>query len=304
MDISFIKGIIVPVVTPVDDQDCVAEKPYRQVIEHVIKGGVHGVFALGSNGEFYGLDVTEQQRAIEIAVDQVRGRVPVYAGIGAITTNACVKMAIAAEKLGAQAVTVLPPMFISPNEEELYQHFQAIAAATSLPVLLYNNPDRLNVNISAGLVERLADIPNLVGAKDSSGDLTLTSEYIRRTQNKEFVVLAGRDTMILGTLVYGGVGAVAATANIAPELVVSIYDQYMAGNLKAALAAQYRLAPLRLAFGLGSWPVVTKDAVNLIGINAGAPIKPNTSCSAANMAKLREVLHTMGLLKYINIQSE
>lgn len=296
VDTSFIKGIIVPVVTPVDDQDRVSEEPYRRVIEHVIRGGVHGVFALGSNGEFYGLDFEEQQRAITIAIDQVRGRVPVYAGIGAITTKECVRMAVAAEKLGAQAITVLPPMFISPNEEEIYRHFRTIAEATTLPVLLYNNPDRVKVNISANLVERLADIPNLVGAKDSSGDLTLTSEYIRRTRGKEFVVLAGRDTMILGTLVYGGVGSVAATANIAPELVVSIYAKYVAGDLHGALEAQYQLAPLRIAFGLGSWPVVTKDAVTLIGIDAGAPIKPNTSCSEANMGKLKDVLKAMGLL--------
>jgi len=297
VDISFIQGIIPPVVTPVDDEDRVSEVPYRQVIEHVLKGGVHGVFALGSNGEFYGLDVEQQKRAIEIAVDQVKGRVPVYAGIGAISTKQCVTMAKEVEKIGAQAITILPPMFISPNEEELYCHFRAIAEATALPILLYNNPDRLKVNLSANLVERLADISNIVGAKDSSGDLTLTSEYILRTKGKEFVVLAGRDTMILGTLVYGGAGAVAATANIAPELVVSIYERFMAGDLRGALEAQYQLAPLRNAFGLGSWPVVTKDATNLIGIPAGKPIQPITSCSEANMLKLKNIVQNIGILK-------
>jgi 4-hydroxy-tetrahydrodipicolinate synthase len=296
MDISFIKGVVPPVVTPVDEEDIVEEKVFRQIIEHVIEGGVHGVFALGSNGEFYGLDFNEQKRVIEIAVDQVKGRVPVYAGIGAITTKESVKLARMPEKSGAKAITVLPPMFISPNEEELYQHFVTIAEATSLPILIYNNPDRLKVNISATLVERLTNIPNIVGAKDSSGDLTLTSEYIRRTRDKNFKVMAGRDTMILGTLVYGGVGCVAATANIAPALVVEIYEKFMAGDLKGALEAQYKLAPLRIAMGLGSWPVVTKDAVNLIGIQAGKPIKPNTSCSEANMAKLKGILDNMGLL--------
>lgn len=296
MDISFIKGVVPPVVTPVDENDIVEENVFRQIIEHVIEGGVHGVFALGSNGEFYGLDFNEQKRVIEIAVDQVKGRVPVYAGIGAITTKESVKLAKMAEESGAKAITVLPPMFISPNEEELYQHFVTIAEATSLPILIYNNPDRLKVNISANLVERLANIPNIVGAKDSSGDLTLTSEYIRRTRDKDFKVMAGRDTMILGTLVYGGIGCVAATANIAPALVVEIYEKFMAGDLKGSLEAQYKLAPLRIAMGLGSWPVVTKDAVNLIGIQAGKPIKPNTSCSEANMAKLKGILDNMGLL--------
>jgi 4-hydroxy-tetrahydrodipicolinate synthase len=297
MDISFIKGVIPPVVTPVNENDQVDEVVFRQIIEHVIAGGVHGVFALGSNGEFYGLDYNEQKRVIEIAVDQVKGRVPVYAGIGAITTKESVRLAKMAEESGTQAITVLPPMFISPNEEELYQHFLTIAESTSLPILIYNNPDRLKVNISANLVERLADIPNIVGAKDSSGDLTLTSEYIRRTRDKGFKVMAGRDTMILGTLVYGGVGCVAATANIAPKLVVQIYDTFMAGDIQGSLEAQYKLAPLRVAMGLGSWPVVTKDAMNLIGFQAGEPIKPNTSCSEVNMTKLKNILANMGLLK-------
>lgn len=297
MDISFIKGVIPPVVTPVDANNEVVESVFRQIIEHVITGGVHGVFALGSNGEFYGLDAHEQKRVIEIAVDQVKGRVPVYAGIAAITTKESIKLARMAEDTGAQAITVLPPMFISPNDEELYQHFASIAEATALPILIYNNPDRLKVNISANLIERLADIPNIVGAKDSSGDLTLTSEYIRRTRDKGFKVMAGRDTMILGTLVYGGVGCVAATANIAPKLVVEIYNKFMAGDIQGSLEAQYELAPLRVAMGLGSWPVVTKDAMNLIGFQAGEPIKPNTSCSEANMLTLKNILTKMNLIK-------
>ncbi|MDR3565774.1 MAG: dihydrodipicolinate synthase family protein [Negativicutes bacterium] len=298
MDISFIKGVIVPVVTPVDAEDRVVEKSYRQVIEHVIQGGVHGVFALGSNGEFYGLDFEQQKRAVEIAVDQTAGRVPVYAGIGSITTRECVKCAIMAEAAGAQAITILPPMFISPNEDELYEHFRAIAAATKLPALIYNNPDRCKVNVSANLVEKMANnIPNMVGAKDSSGDLTLTSEYIRRTRGKDFRVMAGRDTMILGTMVYGGYGCVAATANVAPQLVVSIYDKFMAGDMAGALDAQYELAPLRIGFGLGSWPVVTKEAVRLLGFEVGDPIRPNAPCTEDNLAKLKAILAKMSLIK-------
>jgi 4-hydroxy-tetrahydrodipicolinate synthase len=146
-------------------------------------------------------------------------------------------------------------------------------------------------------VERLADVPNIVGAKDSSGDMTLTSEYIRRTRGRGFRIMAGRDTMILGTLVYGGVGTVAATANVAPKLVVEIYEKYMAGDVKGSLEAQYRLAPLRMAFGLGSFPVVTKDALNLIGVNVGDPIKPIDHCTAQNMAKLKDILVTMNLVQ-------
>nr|WP_263327694.1 4-hydroxy-tetrahydrodipicolinate synthase [Neobacillus sp. Marseille-Q6967] len=297
MDTSFIRGVIPPIITPVDSDDRVEEIGLRQVIEHVIKGGVHGILVLGSNGEFFGLDNEEQQRAITITIEQVNERVPVYVGIGAISTKECISLARLAEEKQAQAITILPPMFLRPNDEELYQHFRAVAEATSLPVLLYNNPDRVGTNISADLIVRLADVPNIVGVKDSSGDLTLTAEYIRRTRGKDFKVMAGRDVMILGSLVYGAVGCVASTANIVPSLVVEIYEKYLEGDLQGALEAQYKLAPLRMAFNLGSFPVATKDAANLIGLQAGAPIKPNTSCSELDLNRLRAILQDLNVLK-------
>ncbi|MFD0677517.1 MULTISPECIES: 4-hydroxy-tetrahydrodipicolinate synthase [unclassified Paenibacillus] len=296
MDTSFIRGVIPPIVTPLDNEENVDEAGLRRVVEHVIAGGVHGILSLGSNGEFYGLDHEQQERAVTVTVDQVKGRVPVYMGIGAISTKECVKLVRMGEALHTQAITILPPMFLTPTEEELYQHFRKVAEATSLPVVLYNNPDRVGNNISVGLMERLADIPNIVGVKDSSGDMTLTAEYIRRTRNKGFKVMAGRDVMILGSLVYGAVGCVASTANIVPALVVEIYEKFMAGQLAGALEAQFKLAPLRMAFNLGSFPVVTKDAMNLLGINVGSPIKPNSSCSEPNRDKLMDILKQMGEL--------
>jgi 4-hydroxy-tetrahydrodipicolinate synthase len=296
MDTSWIRGVIPPIVTPVDADECVEEQGLRRVVEHVIAGGVHGILALGSNGEFYGLDREQQERAVAITVEQTNGRVPVYMGIGAIATKECVSLARLGEKLGAQAITILPPMFLTPNEEELYRHFRRIAEATSLPILLYNNPDRVGNNVSVNLMERLADIPNIVGVKDSSGDLTLTAEYIRRTRDKGFKVMAGRDVMILGSLVYGAVGCVASTANIVPALVVDIYRKYMEGDLPGAREAQFKLNPLRMAFNLASFPVVTKEAMNLVGLQVGDSIRPNTACTEENRGKLRDILARMGAL--------
>jgi len=294
MDTAFVGGVIPPVVTPVDAEERVVEGTLRQIVDHVIAGGVHGILSLGSNGEFFGLDPEQQHRALSVTVEQAAGRVPVYMGIGAIATRECVRLARLGEREKAQAVTILPPMFLSPNDEELYRHFTAVADATSLPVLLYNNPDRMRSGISAGLLERLADVPNIVGIKDSSGDLTLTAEFIRRTRAKGFKVLAGRDIMILGTLAYGGVGCVASTANVVPRLVVEIYDRFRAGDLSGALEAQFRLAPLRMAFNLGSFPVATKDCMRLLGFDVGEPILPNLRCSDANMDRLRKILDELG----------
>jgi 4-hydroxy-tetrahydrodipicolinate synthase len=297
MDTSFVKGVITPIVTPIDTEEKVIDQSLRQIIEHVIVGGVHGILSMGSNGEFFGLDQEEQQRAVAITVDQVRGRVPVYMGIGAISTRECLILAKKAEKLKADAITILPPMFLTPNDDELYHHFKAVADSTTLPVLLYNNPDRMRVGISASLLERLASIPNIVGAKDSSGDMTLTAEFIRRTRDKDFKIMAGRDIMILATLTYGGVGGVASTSNIVPRLVVKIYDKFLAGDLAGSLEAQYKLAPLRMAYSLGSFPVVTKDYMDLLGFDVGAPIKPNSSCSPENMALLKTILEDIGAEK-------
>jgi 4-hydroxy-tetrahydrodipicolinate synthase len=284
------RGVIPPLITPIDEREKLDEPGLRRLIEHVIAGGVHGVFVLGSTGEFYGVEFGDKKRAVEVTIDQVQRRVPVYVGASAITTRECVQLVKLAKQAGGDAVSVLTPMFISPSEEELYTHFRTIADAEDIPILLYNNPDRTGVNISAPLMERLAGIPNIVGAKDSSGDMTLTSEYIRRTRGMGFHVLAGRDTLILATLVYGGAGAVAATANVVPELVVEIYEKYVSRDVEGALAAQYRLAPLRIAFGLGTFPVVTKDALNLLGVDVGHPIRPVQHLSEANRQKLRTIL--------------
>lgn len=297
MDTSFIHGVIPPLVTPVDEEERVVEENLRRLVDHVIGGGVHGILSMGSNGEFFALDPEEQERAVSITIDHAKGRVPVYMGIGAIATRECVRLAKLAEKLKAQAITILPPMFVTPNEDELFHHFRRIAEATSLPVLLYNNPDKVGNNITTKLLTRLVEIPNIVGVKDSSGDMTLTAEYIRLTRERDFKVLAGRDIMILSTLVYGGVGCVASTANVVPKLVVEIYDKFKAGDIEGSLEAQYKLAPLRMAWNLGSFPVATKDAANLIGIDAGQPILPNTSCSEANINKLRSILEDLGVIK-------
>lgn len=292
-----VKGVVPPLITPMDANEKLDTAALRNLIEHVIQGGVHGVFVLGSTGEFYGLDYADKVRAVEVTMEQVNGRVPVYVGASAITTKECVKLIRLAKQYNAAAVTVLTPMFITPTEEELYTHFRTVAEAEDIPILLYNNPDRTGVNIPAGLIEKLADVKNIIGAKDTSGDMTLTAEYIRRTRDKGFRIMAGRDTMILATLVYGGTGCVAGTANVVPELVVEIYNKFTAGDIPGALEAQYRLNLFRNAYSLGSFPVVPKDALNLMGINVGHPIRPIQHVSAANQAKLKEILVKIGAIK-------
>jgi 4-hydroxy-tetrahydrodipicolinate synthase len=288
------KGIIPAMVTPLTADDRINEKSLRRLTNYLIEGGVHGLFAVGSQGEFWALDSDEKQRVIEVVVDEARGRVPVYAGTGATTTRDATKLARIAEKAGAAALSVITPYFITPNQKELIDYYTAIAEATSLPVLLYNNPDRTRVNISVDTVVKLAEIENIVGMKDSSGDLQLTAEYIRATGD-DFHVLMGRDTLIYGALCYGAKGSIAASANVKPEVPVEIYEAFMRGDLKASLAAQRALAPLRIGFALGTFPAVVKEAVNLIGIDVGRARGPVGPLPPNQLKQLNDILVGMGL---------
>lgn len=296
LKVDDLKGVIPPIVTPVDDEENVDEEGLKKVIDYVISGGVHGVFVLGSNGEFYAFDYENKKRAVEITVKYVNKRVPVYVGASAITTKECIKLAKMAEDAGADAVTVLTPMFIKPNEKEMYNHFEAIAKSTSLPVILYNNPDKTTNNISVSLLEKLSKIDNIIGIKNTSFDFAQTVEYIRVTRdNKNFKVLSGSDYLIYATLAYGGAGCVAGTANVAPRLVVDIYEKYMAGDYKGAIDAQYKLIPLRNAYNYGSFPVPMKDCLNILGLNIGHPVKPIDHCSEEKLQAMKKVLDDLGL---------
>ena len=281
-------GIIPAMITPLTKDDKLNENALRKLTNYLIDNGVHGVFATGSQGEFWAFSAKEKQRVWEIVVEETKGRVPVYAGTAAVTTKEAIELTQAAEKAGVDAVSVLTPFFINPNTDELFDHYRLIAAATKLPVILYTNPDRTNVKMPAALVSRLAQIENIVGMKDSSGDLTLATEYLS-TAPADFCLLMGRDTLIFSGLLHGAKGAIAATGNVVPALVVKIYECYKNGDIQGSLQAQEALAPLRLAFSWGTFPVVIKEALDLIGMEGGpcrAPVGPMTSAQRDRLKNL------------------
>ncbi|HCG63023.1 MAG TPA: 4-hydroxy-tetrahydrodipicolinate synthase [Sphaerochaeta sp.] len=290
------KGIIPAMVTPLTQDYKVNEPALRKMIDYFIKGGVHGLFVVGTSGEFYGFSPEERRSIFEITVDEAKGRIPVYAGANGITTREAVELTQLAEDCKVDAVSVLTPMFISVTQQELYDHYVSIARSTSLPMLMYNNVTKTNVNISADTVARLSEIENIVGVKDSSGDFTLTGEYIRKTRGKEFSVLCGRDTLIHACLCYGGHGAITACANIAPRLMADIYDKYVAGDVAGSLEAQFLSAPIRMAFNLGSFPTVLKESLQLLGIDAGPSFAPVGTMSTENKELLKKALKEGGVL--------
>ena len=298
MNTDFIKGVIVPIITPIDAEERIDEARLRAQVDYVIEGGVLGILAFGSNGEFYVVEEEEMERGLKIMVDQAAGRVPVYFGIGAISTKKCVRLAKMAVRNGAAGISVLQPMFLKPTETELYQHFKTIAEAIpDTPMLLYNNPGRVGYTMSAALVERLAhEVPNIVGMKDTSGDITQTAEFIRRTRDVGFKVFGGKDTLLYASLCHGAVGGVCTAANFMPELITDVYNKYVAGDISGSLEAQFKLNPVRLSMDAASFPVAAKDMANLRGLDVGLPYTPNLPSSGPVLEKIREEMHKAGLI--------
>jgi 4-hydroxy-tetrahydrodipicolinate synthase len=289
-------GIIPPVVTPLTADQELDLPRLRSHIDLMLAKGVHGIFVLGTTGEFYALDEQEKQQVTAAAVEHCRGRSPVYVGTGAETTREVVRLTKMAEREGADGVSVITPYFIKPNQAELADHFRRVAESTSLPVVLYNNPATCGgLSIEPETVARLAEVRNIIGIKDSSGDLQNTIEIIRSTPREKFAVLNGRDTLILAALQFGAQGAIPASCNIAPELCVGIYESFVKGDIEVAKAFQSRLHPIRMAMTLGTGNSAVKEAMALLGRPAGPSRSPVAPFADDKKAKLRAILEKAGV---------
>src|SRR5437762_5441064 len=291
-----IHGIIPPVATPMQLNEDLDLPRLKWFLDHLIGEGVHGVFVLGTNSEFYALDEREKQEVIATAVAHVKKRVPVFAGTGAETTREAVRLTKMAEREGADGVSVITPYFIAPSQQEIFDHYRRIAEHTSLPVILYNNPSTCGgLKIDVDTVGRLAEVPNILGIKDSSGDLQNTNEYLRVVPDR-FAVMQGRDTLIFPSLLFGARGAVPATANIAPAILVEIYEAFRRGDLEASKAAQLRVNPIRLSLTFGTAPGGVKAALTLLGQSIGPSRSPVAPLSAEKLQKMKTALQQAKLL--------
>ena len=229
-------GIVVPIVTPVTQDGKFNEKAYRDLIEYLASSGIHGVFPFGTTGEFYAHDMGFYREVLAVTKDAVRGRMDIYAGANNITTRGAVEIAKAVEQVGGiDALSVLTPMFVSQTQYEVYEYYREIASETNLPIIIYNNRPKTNGTVEPATVAKLAEIDNIIGVKDSTGDMTNTEEYLRLTRGMDnFHVMMGRDTLIYAALCYGASGAIASCANVAPRIAVDIYEKFRAGDAAGA----------------------------------------------------------------------
>ena len=273
MNTSKFHGVVPAMATPFTADHRLDEGRVGELIESYIKAGVHGISVAGSQGEFFALERDEHIRLLELSMRAIDGRVPLYAGTGGATTRDAIALTQAAEAMGADLALVITPYFVQPTQDELVAHYTAVARATKLPVMLYNNPPRTSVNVlPATLARCMRAADNIVGMKDSGGDLTQSIEYLL-TAPRPALLFSGRDTIALSMMFHGAQGTISPAANVFPELMVRMYDALRAGNHEEALRLSNVFAPLRAAWAWGSFPVVIKEAMTLAGRGAG-PTRP------------------------------
>lgn len=271
------KGIITPILTPLTEDEKFNEQEMRTQINRLIQAGVSGIFTLGTNGEFYAFSYQEKIKIMQVAVEAVNGRVPVYAGTGCVTTQESIQLSQIAKEIGVDVLSVISPYFVGVSQDDLYRHFSSIAKAVELPMLLYNIPARTGNNIDYTTVKKLAAYDNIIGIKDSSGNFDNTLKYIENTESR-LHVLAGSDSLILWTLMAGGTGAISGCSNVFPELMVSIYQLWSEGKIEEANEAQKQIRPFRNVMQMGNPNSVVKRAVNLLGYPVG-PAREPSNCN-------------------------
>ncbi len=289
-----IKGIIVPVVTPMHADETIHEEQLRLEVERLIEAGVHGIFPCGTNGEGYILTREEKLQVIRACVSQCRGRVPVYAGVGCISTRETVALARAAEEAGADALSVITPSFAAASQEELLTHYRRVAESVGIPLVLYNIPKRTGNALLPETVRRLSEVDNIRAVKDSSGAFDNILAYLAAVRGREdFSVLSGSDGLILWTLLAGGQGGVSGCANVFPHTMTAIYERAMAGDIQAAREVQEAIRPFRDCFRYGNPNTVVKQAMNLQGRPVGPCRAPFNQLPEQGMEALRQALAQM-----------
>ena len=267
------EGIMPALVTPfTDDEKTVDENRLRTLVNHCLELGVHGVVPCGTTGEFVNLTIEEKKRVIKIVVDEVKGRVPVIAGTGASGTQDAVDMTRYAKTVGATAALIVTPYYLKPADRGIYEHYQTIASEVDFPIILYNIPQCTGLELPWQMVEDLAQIPNIVGIKDSSGQLKYILAVLEKVRDK-LNVLCGHDEVVVAGLAAGCSGAILASANIIPDVWIQIYNHVKKGELQQARELQYKVQKIARII-VGSGPVGTKAGLNMMKVRVGPVRKP------------------------------
>jgi len=289
------KGSIVAIVTPFKNGKF-DEKAFKSLIEWHISEGTDGIVPCGTTGESATLDYEEHYRVIEVTVKTVKGRIPVIAGTGANSTDETIMITKKAKQLGADAALLVTPYYNKPTQEGLYRHYKKVAEAVNIPQILYNVPGRTAVNMLPSTVARLAEIKNIVGIKEATGDMKQVSEVIRLCGNR-MTVLSGDDFTTLPLLALGGKGVISVSANVAPRDVSAMCNAWEQGDIVRARKLHFKLEPLNSAMFIETNPIPAKTALSMMGKIQEEFKLPLCQMSDDNKEKLRKTLINQGVLK-------
>jgi 4-hydroxy-tetrahydrodipicolinate synthase len=295
-----LQGAFTALITPMTETGEIDYEGFRELIRFQIREGIDGLVPLGTTGENPTLEEDEEDKLIRIAVEETRGKVPLVIGTGSNSTRYAVKYTRRAKDLGADAALVVTPYYNKPNDEGIFRHFEAVAAA-GLPVIVYNIASRTGKNISTPLMRRLAQIPGIIGVKESSGDINQMGDVIREigapgpAAGKPFAVLSGDDAFTLPLIALGGDGVVSVISNLVPAKVAALTRAALAGDYPEARKIHYELLPLTKAAFVETNPIPIKTALTWAGLPGGPVRLPLAPLSPASEQSLREAMEGLGI---------
>jgi 4-hydroxy-tetrahydrodipicolinate synthase len=288
------------IVTPFQADESIDEAALRRLIEHQIEGGVDFIVACGTTGESVTLSESEQTRIVALTVEAVAGRVPVVAGAGGYNTREVIEKIRRYEALGIEAILSVTPYYNKPTQEGLYLHFEAIAEASRLPIILYNVPGRTGCNLEPATVVRLAQHPRIVAIKEASGNISQIAE-LAALVDPELAIFSGDDALILPVAALGGVGVISVASNLIPREVSELTRLSISGQLDAARELNRRLTPVFKAMFIESNPIPVKAALALNGMIEEIYRLPMCPLGEANRRRLEVVLQEAGVLSPVAV---
>jgi 4-hydroxy-tetrahydrodipicolinate synthase len=284
-----LQGVYVALVTPFTAAGEIDEDGLRRNIEHLIEGGVSGIVPCGTTGESATLSWDEHNRVVDIAVDAAAKRVKVIAGAGSNNTRESIAAAKHAKSMAADAILCITPYYNKPNQEGLYRHFREIATSVSIDMIPYNVPGRTGVNMTPETLERLCELPNVIGVKEASGNIEQISEIHRRLGDR-LAILSGDDALTLPILAVGGKGVISVLGNILPRRMNDMVTAFLSGDFASALRSHEELLPVARAMFIETNPIPVKTAMEHLGFAAGPLRLPLAPMSEDNKRKLFRVL--------------
>lgn len=297
-----LRGIVVPMITPLKDQNTLDTEGLERLVEHILSGGVHGLFILGTTGEGSGLSYDLRYELVEQVCDQVEGRVPVLVGISDTALSESLRLAKKAADCGADAVVATPPYYFRNSQDELKEYFYTLAGQSDLPLFLYNIPALVKERFDPETVKELANHPNIAGFKDSSSDLIYFQKVIRLLKDVPgFTLLVGPEEILMQAMLSGGHGGVNGGANMFPKLYVSMYDSVVARDFERMEALQKQILQISSGiYTIGNSPASylqgVKAALSIMGICDDAMAVPNRAFNERQKEVAVKILKDLNVL--------